>query len=179
MHLEQTYANNLDVGRDHEFILLAYGDESVTEFAKQFYGRNKFHYYYTNAEWYHMSRAKNIAHRLGTGDFLFCLDADTYIYPPMIDAVLKCKGFISHPYARQVVFGMPRQAYYDAGGYDERINGWGSEDVVMAGRLKDLGYVCEQSPEDSCKIIPHDDFIRHRSYEPQYRPDWVNKKLGV
>ena len=178
MHLEQTYPNNMKVGRGHEFILLSYGDKEVTEFAEQFYGINKFHYYFTNAEYYHMSIAKNIAHRLANGDFLFCLDADTYIYPSMIDAILQCKGFISHPFSHSTVFGMPRKAFYDLGGYDERLNGWGSEDIIMADRLKRYGLECIPAPEDSCEIIAHDDFIRHRSYHPNYQPGWVKQRIA-
>ena len=99
-HIKMTYKSNLKIAPEHEFVLINYGiDKELDDYVKndllefiknEFRNKVKFNYYQTDAKYFHMAKSKNLTHRLATGDFLFCLDADTYIGPRAVEKSIKC-----------------------------------------------------------------------------------------
>jgi len=181
-----TWKNNIDVGRDCDFVLVSYGkDEELDEYVKEelfpylwyrdqggtLRKKAEFNYYQTDAEYFHMSKSKNLSHRLSNGEYLVCLDADTYIGPRMVQksllALEENKYMSSH--WTDDIFGLPRKVFFELGGYDETFEGWGSEDVDMRIRCQNLGIKNIHMPPQAYKVITHGDEDRIANYAPEFR----------
>jgi len=179
-HIAATYEHNLDIGKDHEFILVNYGDKSgLDEYVKdKLMKYPNFTYYKTDAEYFHMSKAKNLSHRLATGDFLFCLDADTYICSSTIEHCLKALGqgkFLSSYCSTEQIYGICKDDFYRLGGYNESFDGWGFEDTDLAARCKIAGIEPHIPMPQMIRHIEHDISTKFINYKPGFR----DGKLGV
>lgn len=79
---------------DVEFVILAYGDPAIFNYVKQHYGKEiadgKIVLGRTDAEYFHFAHAKNVAHRLASGDILCNLDVDN----PLGTGTGKLPGFV-------------------------------------------------------------------------------------
>lgn len=167
-HLQQTLPQNL---RDNpatkaveiEFVVLNYGDtgglhEWMTSdpFMTAAIGNGRIVYARTQEpETFHMSHAKNMAHRLATGDIVCNLDADNFTGPRFGEAlaaffkkypasIISPSHVVSRafPPEERGFFGrmaLPRRYFENLGGYDENYVGWGSEDTDLARRARMIG----------------------------------------
>ena len=144
----------MEIAKGHEFILVNYGsDLELREFVEPF----DIIYKEVDNEW-NISRGKNISHSLGSGDILFCLDADTYILEHGMDdlnKMFKPGYYFTHPYAERTPLAMWREDYYKVDGWNEDIKERG-EDMDMAMRLQMMG-IMPHCPRDSSRIIKHID----------------------
>lgn len=93
-------------------------------------------------EFFHMSHAKNCAHRAATKQILINLDADNYLEAAYIDEllILHVKGpmFVTRHEGR---ISVDRTTFQQLGGYDESMVGWGHDDNDMVQRMIQHG--CE------------------------------------
>lgn len=116
---------------------------------------------------WHTSVAKNIAHRLGSGDILVNLDCDNFI-GDMIEAI--CAHFqtdiqVLHLWSGTFMDGtfgriaIDRKAFYDLGGYDESFHPAGHQDVDVLERAKAKGMTVLHSPSQ------HDAAIQNNKEE--------------
>ena len=109
----------------------------------------------TDPEFFHMSHAKNMAHRMATGDVLCNLDADNFLgnrfaellhqnFSENMDIVINPSVRASRLLGKeeQGFFGrvvISKDNFMTLGGYDETFSGWGGEDTDFLQRAKGLG----------------------------------------
>jgi len=156
-HLKQTLPINLERNSSYpntEFVLLDYNSEDglgdwIKENFQSEIASGKL-VYALNPEpvHFHMAHAKNMVHRLATGDILVNLDADNYLgrdFAFYINAVFSefDSVFLHPPRNKERVIGgcggriaVSRQDFLQAGGYDERFSGWSHDDKNLVQRLK-------------------------------------------
>lgn len=96
---------------------------------------------------YHCSKAKNIAHRLGNGNFLVNLDADNFNFE-INDKIQKHKdkkclihfGNAGDSCGR---IAIEKNGFYGIGGYDESFMPMGFQDIDLILRACELGFGLE------------------------------------
>lgn len=167
-HLKETLPQNIrdnpvSDDLDIEFVVLNYnsGDDlhewmtTDPEMIKHIesglvrYGRT------TEPDSFYHSHAKNMAHRIATGDVLCNLDADNFTGPKFaqflksrferdVDIVLSPSFRVSRefpPEERGFVgrISLSHDSFYKLGGYDESFKGWGGEDNDIMQRAKGMG----------------------------------------
>ena len=173
-HIKTTYKRNLKVAKDHEFILVNYGDkEGLDDYVKSdLMEYDNLTYYKTDVKYFHMAKSKNLSHRLATGDFLFTLDADTYIGARVVDNALEClEGdyFLGPHWSKGMTLGLSSENFYKLGGFDERMEGWGTEDQDLRLRAQHLGLKYLQMFPQSFSVIDHGNDERVSSFDPRFR----------
>jgi glycosyltransferase involved in cell wall biosynthesis len=163
-HLRETLPQNLADNREYpnlEFLLLNYGDldgldEWVqTEMREQIETGRLVYYRSPKEGRFRCAHAKNMAMRLATGELLCNVDADNMTGHHFAfhvaqrlqeyDFLVGCLYPNDQPdsYCDQGMAGrtaVRRPAFYDAGGFDEAMLGWGYDDLDFYERLKALGY---------------------------------------
>ena len=147
--LEQTLSKNIVMlDDDCEIVLLDYQSEDglkdyiFNNFSE--YLGNKLKYYCMEENYnFTMSYAKNVVHKLASGEILFNLDADNLIHETLINELRELKDhhilipkFSSHllnegSYGR---LGYTRKAFYSLDGYNENIIGMKADDGDLVGR---------------------------------------------
>lgn len=109
----------------------------------------------TDPEFFHMSHAKNMAHRMATGDIVCNLDADNFTgegFAAYLRSVFKKDDNVvlnpSHRVSKlfppddRGFFGrvaVSKENFMKLRGYDESFSGWGNEDTDLMQRAKGLG----------------------------------------
>ncbi len=189
-HLQETLLTNirqnlLPDGPDVEFVVLDYnsndgiGDWILNDPNLQPYlDSGVLKYYRTeDPEHFHMSHAKNMAHRLATGDVLCNLDADNFlglgfskylerVYTNTPNAVVNPSHKVSRYFSadERGFFGrisIRREDFEQIHGYDENYQGWGMEDNDFMQRARSLG--CRHLRMENMAflgVIQHDDRAR-------------------
>lgn len=108
----------------------------------------------TEPEHFHMAHAKNMAHRMATGDVLVNLDADNFAGKGFAsflqDLFSKDRDIITSPSHKVSRFFAPeergfvgriavsKENYFELGGYNENIQGWGGDDNDFTQRAKGM-----------------------------------------
>ena len=153
--ISQTLEHNLKMldGR-HELALVNYGcEQGLDDFMVQFepFMKSGVLRYFSafGVSQFHGAKAKNLSHRLATGDILFNLDGDNFISLDMIDKIVKL--FAEHPYAVMHAassrstdgtcgrIALHRENFYHLGGYDESFLPLYAEDTNLIERAMLLG----------------------------------------
>jgi hypothetical protein len=126
-----------------------------------------------------MSHAKNVAHCLASGDIVCNLDADQFTGPGFarfLAATFKAdKALVVHGdwKARKSLSGrlaVLKEYFMLAGGYDERMQGWGFEELDLIRRLNNLGLEDVLLTEARfLETIDHADEERVRNFPPQFQ----------
>lgn len=180
-HLRETYPRSLANSKSYpevEFVLLDYGgndgvEEWVRENLADHLSSGRFRFYRTDEPRYWVAaHAKNIAHKMATGDILCNLDADVTIPQGFCEFVRRsfserrivmafksedmegnngCAGFVA---AR-------REDFYSVNGYDESINlGWGYDDMNYQFRVRMQNGLELFTPPPVITCIPHSNEVR-------------------
>jgi Glycosyl transferase family 2. len=145
--LEQTLTANLRTIRaqyDVDLVLLDYhSNDGMAEwvfenFIDDINSERLKYYRLTDDLFFDMSYAKNVVHKLATGDVLFNLDADNFIGStlPELRELKSNQILVNHPtftrenkaYGRYGRIGLHADAYRLLNGYDEAIAGMGMDD---------------------------------------------------
>lgn len=72
---------------------------------------------------------------------------------------------------------VPRQAFFELGGYDEEYdNYWSMENVNLAFRAERLGYTFWVLPENKAIQFAHDKFIKH-PFRSKWNPSFHNYRI--
>jgi glycosyl transferase family 7 (putative galactosyltransferase) len=186
-HLCQTLPVNLAENSrnpDVEFVLLNYNsrddlDNWVRNGLSSYISAGKLKYYKTSEpEFFHMAHSKNLALKLAQGDILGVIDADNFAGPDYAGWVLK--QFDKHgPQTVTTTLRKDRIPYRDQGGkicftkemfhtvngFDERLIGYGMDDVDFVNRVEKAGgkrvFIEE---ERYLKFIGHSDLERVMNY---------------
>lgn len=153
--LRETLAHNLaEIGLDEEIVLVDFqSNDGLSEWIWENFepdivsGRLRFFEVLDEAPW-HAAKAKNLAHRLGQGTFLFNLDGDNFLMPQ--DLQLIREAATSGVGCRQGTgdlrdgtpgrIGVQREAFYEIGGYDEGLLGVLIDDYDLIVRAEAAGY---------------------------------------
>lgn len=153
--LEETLDINLrSLAADEEIVLVDYNSsDNLRDWIWQNYdadiaaGRLTFFEVLEEAPW-HVSKAKNLAHRLAKGAYLFNLDADNFVLQDdrrLIRSVAE-KGLCARQGTGRLDdgtpgrIGLPATAFHAIGGYDEGLLGVQAEDYDLIIRLEAAGY---------------------------------------
>ena len=126
-------------------------DEYIKEHFMHYIESGKLNYFYTKEpEYFHCSIAKNLAHRLGSGDILYNLDGDNFITETNVNEILgvfanRKKIFLherrnlSKEDMHDGTYGriaLTRVNFYLLNGYDENLLGASQHDCDLIKRLK-------------------------------------------
>jgi len=187
-HLKETLPQNLEENQDYphvEFVLLNYNspdglDEWVGRVMKEAINQGRLKYFYTRGpKYFHMAHAKNLAHQLATGDILCNLDADNFagrgfarfLADTFVDnknQVIQGDLSVSKGASGRVI--VPKKYFMMAGGYDERMQGWGFEEQDLVRRLCNGGLEYHRLNEGQfLRTIEHDSQERFGYFAPQWR----------
>jgi predicted glycosyltransferase involved in capsule biosynthesis len=179
-HIKKTILVNItDALKDHhdiEFILLDYNSsDTIEQWVKEKllqHIENKTLVYFktTQPESYHRSHSRNMAFRLASGDILVNLDADNFIgkgFVKYIREKMNESNFLAvDENGNQLKDTLGRicvwkKDFERARGYDERMSGYGFEDLDFKTRLIKLGLKLLPIKNSSyLKSVPHDNFTR-------------------
>jgi hypothetical protein len=131
---------------------------------------------------WHLSVAKNMAHRLGTGDILMSLDCDNFIGEAVSilrKSILRGCGFV-HMWSG--IFGdgtcgrvgIRKEIFYDIGGYDESFYPMGFQDLDLVQRALASGHAGYQCPSPQGTAIKNskEEGMRHCSPAGQIWKDY-------
>jgi glycosyltransferase involved in cell wall biosynthesis len=152
--LEQVMATNLaTLQSGHEMVLVDFGSTDglsswvwssfENEIADQ---RLQFFQVSSEVRW-NVSKAKNLAHRLAQGKYLFNLDADNYLTPGDIEKInepacleISCQQWSADwPDGSYGRIGIPRVLFHRLGGYDESMLPMGWADTDLMKRILHVG----------------------------------------
>jgi N-terminal domain of galactosyltransferase len=142
-----------------------------------------------NKPFYHMSNGKNVAHKMGSKDILFNLDADNFMsieyFYHMFALFLRGYDIVSHKetenpetYVQKEGWGggggrigVKRRVFHYLNGYDENLHGWGHEDCDFVNRAVHCGFEVAACSRYLLKdgVILHDDKFRMLNYAPEQR----------
>ena len=204
-HLKQTLRANMDMEAGNpnvEFVVLDYDSRDGLQkwirenFADELKCGRLRYGYHGPAEHFHFAHAKNLSHRLATGDILCNLDADNFLAPGFSQWL--DKKFTQQPHSvvtpqlltapdlvtntilrftvaqRRAKFGMAgrlalhRDDFQRLGGYDERIEGHDGDDLNLAKRARDAGLKCVATPPSLYgDVIRHDTDLRIAELAPE------------
>jgi hypothetical protein len=206
-HLQQTLRANMDNNADYpnvEFAVLDYDSQDglenwIKENFQAEMDSGKLRYgKYEAAPHFKMSHAKNMAHRLGTGDILCNLDADNITAPGF--ATWLNKKFSKDPdiYVRPDCglqyppnnsqrglrgrIAVHRDRYLQVHGYDETFSKWGGDDSNFVDRLCNAGVKNVPFPRHMYgDVITHSDEERIENLAPNDQDKSANllEKRGL
>ena len=204
-HLKQTLPANLKAEEGNpnvEFVVLDYGSEDgLGQWIKENFsaeiasGRLRYARY-EPAPHFKTSHAKNMAHRLSTGDILCNVDADNFIAPNFSRWLIKAHSGHAHALScllpitvedlqerrenelkgvKPPGFGggagrvaINRKTFEKLGGYDESYEGWGFEDMDLMLRAKTANVPINKIPADMVgRVIRHDHETRFANFSPE------------
>lgn len=200
-HLAETLPKNLEATKDYpnaEFVILDYGDDNgiegktikewlIEKFPEEI-ASGRIRYARTEQEHFKMAHAKNMAHRLGTGDVLVNLDADNVMgagfaeqsntillkHPKSIlrfttlqRISLTLQGRPSRGTGGRIA--IPTEFFYKINGYDEaERNSWGDDDKDLIGRGIAEGLIPRQLRAFLLgNALEHSDLVRVENMSPQ------------
>jgi hypothetical protein len=122
-----------------------------------------------------LSRARNIGARAAIAPWLVFCDADNLLADGFTAAIDACRApnVFVRPYrespAGSIAVPFPlaceRDAYRAVGGFDDALEGWGTEDWEFADRLLRQGVVQRVFPVGFVDVLEHDDSARTAFYE--------------
>lgn len=186
-HLKETLpasVRNSSSYPNREFVVLDYNSpDGLFDWISQFPADdNGIVKYYRTVEpqYYVATHAKNVGHKLATGDILCNLDADNYVLPGFCEYLCDLLGpgnvdMTSDSFDQNGEAGCTgkiavlREHFYSVNGYNEEVDfGWWWDDVEFEFRVRmanDLKMIyCD--PKYSL-VIPHsdDDRLKNRRYK--------------
>jgi len=172
-HLKRTLPANIAANRDFnvEFVVLDYNSrDGLGEWIRKRHSADiecgKLIYARTDEpSGFHQAHAKNLSHRLATGDILCNLDADNYATSQfteyLLDLFSSRERVVTRGQSGEGFFGriaLPKFWFYRMGGYDEElVPGYGNEDNDAYERGSALGLASLILPEKFAKVIAHSD----------------------
>lgn len=205
-HLKETLPANLAAEAHNpnvEFVVLDYGSEDgLGEWIHQNFQAEiesgRLRYARSEQPFFRMAHAKNMAHRLATGDILCNVDADNFVpkdfsrwlgeqfdqdpHAIITPLALTQGEFVKQRTARVLKGQTPKlsgiggrvavssEDFYKLGGYDERIEGWGPDDLQFCLRARDAGLTpVRLPPEQVGHVISHDTESRLKELSPDAR----------
>lgn len=186
-HLKKTYIRNILDNIDYpdiEFILVNYNsaddmDEWVKEHLSDYIEKGVVIYYKTSdPETFHMSKAKNLSHRLASGPIMVNLDADNFIGKDnayFINYYYKKHGMKSILRFSKGDFryfdtcgriALSKESFIELGGYREDLLPYGEEDLDLIKRAEALNaQVGTVEIVNFLRTVKHTNTLRAKNYD--------------
>jgi hypothetical protein len=187
-HIEKTLPENIAHNPNARFVLLDYNDQAgLADYLKARHVKDIQRgrlvvYQYKEPVTFHMTHAKNLAHRLGAmegGDILVNLDADnftgenfsTYINEQFNGAddiflwsrmIKEGPGRLARGISGRIA--VTREAFFLSGGYDQKYRTYSPDDKDFNARLRRLGFDGREIDPKYLLAILHNDKMRFRDY---------------
>jgi hypothetical protein len=172
-HLEQVYRSSIEHAKSYpnlEFVLVDYASQDnleqwvEKELASELASGLVRCFRTDEPKFFHMSHAKNLSHRLATGDILVNLDADNWFERGFAEevAALFTEGqhviarFREHAKGAVGRIAIRRDDFLMLGGYDESFQGWGFEDFDLVIRARRLGLVPKVHHQRHALALQHE-----------------------
>ena len=192
-HLKQTLPENIKRCSDYdnyEFVILAYGDRDTYSWILENFSNEinakKVLLGYSPQEHFRMAHAKNMAHRLATGDILVNIDADNIAgagfanwlneqFTADEDIIVRrsfVEAKISQLFGNNIDHGVDgrvaifKEHFYQLNGYREpEVDAWGGDDkdLINRGHYHGLKFV-GLPPRYHGEVIEHDNTNRFENY---------------
>ena len=129
---------------------------------------------------YYTAHAVNLAVMSGNGDYIGYIDADAYVHPEYVQTIRKLAE-AGNVYIRgrtyRNMFIIQRQAFIDAGGYDERFELYGPEDKDFQARMSRRGIPVTEYDDKYVWNIPTPKHRKRLNYKGQYSSDMMAKMM--
>lgn len=188
-HLRETLPRNLFDNADYPSLELVVLDYNSTDGLSDWMQRNLSSYmdagrvsYFRSRhpKFFNISHAKNLALRLAKGDIIGIVDADNFtgkgyayyladnVQPGTFLVGCRMQENSFQPADDEGCvgrFALRREAFYEIGGMNEELVGWGYEDIDFYSRLMAKGHRCRSLPHQYTTCIPHTDAERSRELE--------------
>jgi glycosyltransferase involved in cell wall biosynthesis len=129
----------------------------------------------SNAPRFSLSRARNIGAQVATAPWLVFCDADNLLLEGFVAAIdaLRAPNVFIRPYrdsadgpiAVPFPLACEREVFRTVGGFDDALEGWGTEDWEFVDRLLWHGGVQRVIPVGLVEILDHDDSARTLFYD--------------
>jgi hypothetical protein len=190
-HVRKTFIKNLEDNQEYsncEFVILNYNcpDPQTELWAEKNLGQyidsgRVSYYYYPDAKSFDRSHARNLAFRLAKGSILCNVDADNFTgkgFVSYLAALLSYdrNSFICGPRDGRGLggrIGVLRQHWELAGGFDERFESYGPEDIDFSNRLCMLGLRKRVFfNEGFCHTISHSNQLRYRHHDGYFMQEY-------
>ena len=194
-HLQQTLLPNIIHNSSYpnlEIVLLDYNShDGLSEWAKvhllEYIRQGIVVYYrYPDGAKFHMAHAKNMSHRLATGEILCNLDADNftsadfafYINDKLTDQTSYLRAFPERQEHKGGCGGriaIHRHQFFLVGGYAEQMSSWSPDDKDLCQRLDNCGQQSIPIDEKYLARIAHDDNERVKHYTNKI----INRRANI
>ena len=189
VHLQETYLRNIEaaqkVGGDHEFVLSNFDsndglDEWVEKNLIDYVKAGVVAYYRTTQPYplWKLTEAFNTTMRKASGHILTNLHADHFLSTKAIEEhrritidrgcdlaaspqALTDARIVSPPGCCGLLT-IRRLSFLRIGGYDERLNDWGYDDIDLVKRCIKKGYKIQAWTNKYVKAIQHENDLRYR-----------------
>ena len=200
-HIKKTLLQNIKNNNYNnvEFVLLNYNskdglDKWIKKNMMEYIESGILNYYHTTEpQYFHMSHAKNMSHKLASGTIVCNVDADNFTYKDFSNFVYKqfsnnSKIILCFNTEKRIKFlqkqkrqkgcggriCVKKEYFLKAGGYDEEMIGWGAEDTDFVFRVSSLcGLKKQFIPSSFLSSISHDTKERMKNFNDD------NIKLSV
>lgn len=172
---------------DYEIIIVDYnsndnGDSFISSFRT-----NKIVYAKCDgAEGFHISLARNIGSRVAKYPYFLFTDIDVLFNRNMLNFVFSKALFNKYVAACNsddvfdVINGglicVHREKHASISGFDERMHGWGYEDIDYKKRLESNGCKIEIIPDKYYTCMQHSDSFRTKQYSTTKQESWDSNK---
>jgi len=181
-HLQKTVVHNLEANRGYpnfEYVLLDYASRDgmagwvKNTFPTEIESGRVVYAYFPRGDKFHMTHAKNMAHRIASGNILVNVDADNFTPEGFAK-------YLAHKFTKKgnnIYMGVEnldkdtkggcggriavtRGAFFLVGGYDEKFSGWSPDDKDFDRRLSSAGLIKHSIDDFFLKRIEHSDTER-------------------
>lgn len=189
-HLSQSLPSylNQDTEVPFEVILVDYDSpDNIENFLYQFPTGKLKHAKCSGYPGFHISHARNIGARLSKYEYILFTDIDTIFEDTMIDHVSTLASPANYCGAEDsselfnIINGglilVNKNAHFSVSGFDERMHGWGYEDVDYKIRLEKLGCSFKEIKSDYYSCIGHSDKERTVYYSMSRQESWQRNKV--
>ncbi len=135
--------------------------------------------FYSGKKYYHAAHANNLAMLAGSGEYVVLVPADVYInfyYVPVLrDKIEHGAVWCNTDHKRRSTIAIRKEEFIVAGGYDERMEMYGPDDLDLIERLERRGCKHGSIPDD----LIHDIYTSPEKKVANYRLKGMShKELG-
>ena len=142
-------------------------------------GGSQFRYMaYWGRDRYHMAHARNLSVAMSYGEYITICSADIAPKPAYMQAVREriAEGAVwMQPRKYRGIMVLRREEFFEAGGFDERFEFYGKEDIDLEDRLKRRGLMPVQVPT-ALHVIKTPNSIKSKGYRLDISKAAMNRR---
>lgn len=197
-HIESTLPTWLQQKYNHpyEIVVVDYDtDDDVSEFlsVQKTASSTITHIRCSKCPFFMLSHARNIGANYASGDWLFYVDIDCCLSDTAFEAIDQLISGYPMGYYFSAVDAEVRKDIINGGlmlvnkahhmkicGFNEKMIGWGFEDIDYRQRMEKIGLTWKQLPESIYACMDHDDSKRVDEYKIDKELSWTrNRQISL